>query len=115
MNIEEELEYIEENYNPFIRATAFTKIVSYLEEKLGKDTCLAHNILTRVHLKKSGTHYFLFECTKEGVGFSHSIDITSKELGKIIELLKNMKKEREEEEQSTEELKQKVYSLDCAC
>lgn len=66
MNIEEELEYIEENHNPFIRATAFTKIVSYLEEKLEKDTCLAHNILARAHLKKAiHTTFYLNVLKKE--------------------------------------------------
>ena len=116
MNIQEELIYIEQDYtNPFVRATAFTKIVSYLEEKLGKDSALAHDILARMHFKKSGEHYFLLEYTKEGLEFSYNRDVTSKELGKMVELLQGMKEKREEEERETEELQQKVYSLNSAC
>ena len=106
MNIQEQLIYIENDYkNPFVRATAFTKIVSYLEEKLGKDAALAHDILARMHFKKSGEHYFLLECTEDDLQFSYNRETTSEELGKMIELLQGIKEKREEEERLTEELK----------
>ena len=106
MNIQEQLIYIENDYkNSFVRATAFTKIVSYLEEKLGKDAALAHDILARMHFKKSGEHYFLLECTEDGLEFSYNRETTSKELRKMIELLQGIKEKREEEERLTEELK----------
>lgn len=112
MNIQEELSYIEKDYeNPFVRATAFTKIVSYLEEKLEKDAALAHDILARMHFKKSGEHYFLLECTKDGLEFSYNREITSKELGEMIKLLESMKKKREEEERLTEELKTRTEKI----
>lgn len=112
MNIQEELGYIEEDYrNPFIRATAFTKIVSYLEKKIGKDATLAHDILARMHFKKSGEHYFLLECTEDGLEFSYNRETTSKELGEMIELLQDMKKKREEEEYLTEELKARTERM----
>ena len=112
MNIQEELSYIEKDYkNPFVRATAFTKIVSYLEEKLGKDAALAHDILARMHFKKSGEHYFFLECTKDGLEFSYNKEITSKEFGEMIKLLESMKKKREEEERLTEELKTRAEKI----
>lgn len=112
MNIQEQLIYIENNYrDPFVRATAFTKIVSYLEEKLGKDAALAHDILARMHFKKSGEHYFLLECTEDGLEFSYNRETTSKELGKMIELLQAIKEKRKEEEHLTEELKARAEKM----
>lgn len=112
MNIQEELSYIEEDYkNSFVRATAFTKIISYLEEKLGKDAALAHDILARMHFKKSGEHYFLLECTKDGLEFSYNRETTSKELGEMIKLLEGMKKKREEEKRVIEGLKARAEKM----
>lgn len=112
MNIQEQLIYIENDYkNSFVRATAFTKIVSYLEEKLGKDAALAHDILARMHFKKSGEHYFLLEYTEDGLEFSYNRETTSEELGKMIELLQGIKEKREEEEHLTEELKTRTEKI----
>ena len=112
MNIQEEIRYIEEDsMNPFEHAVAFTKVVNYCEEKLKDVMPLAHDIFMRVHLKKSGEHYFLLECTEDGLEFSYNRETTSKELGEMIKLLEGMKKKREEEERLTEELKTRTEKM----
>lgn len=116
LNIQEEIKYIEEDsMNPFERAVAFTKVVNYCEEKLKDVIPLAHDMLMRVHLKKSGENYFLFECTKDGLEFSRSRDLTSQEMAKMIELLQVMKEKREKEERESEELKKRVLARGDVC
>lgn len=112
MNIQEQLHYIEgDSKDPFIRAAAFTKIVIYLEDKLGKDFNLAHDILMRVHFKKSGKNYFLVESTDNGLEFSYNRQATSKELGEMVELLQAVKEKAEVDERVSEELKKKALEL----
>lgn len=106
------LENQENNY--FQRAAAYSKIISYCDEKLKSEDAkkVSYLMTAQRFLHKSEQKFLFLEIENRRIGVSRSNDLNSQNIADVISQLEYLKSHLEQEERDAQELKDRIEKIE---